>query len=141
VTIPGISFIPTAAAGLVGVWTAAIALVALIIKMRPIMKKLEHDRIKALEDRFDAADAQRAAERQLHDAEMALVRHRLNGESATLDALVGLLESQVSIPPDTIKRITESRTAAALGFATEMAAITEARIALARAAMPAAAES
>lgn len=142
------TLIPTSALGTAGVWGLLLAIVVAMVKVWPALKKLKTDedaslretllaRVESLEARLDTINAQHAAERELHAAELALVRHRMSNESASMDALVGMLETNPNIPPETIKRITDSRAAASTAFANEMNAITTARIALAKASIAA----
>lgn len=142
------ALIPASTLGTAGVWGLLLVIVVALVKVWPVLKKLKTDedaslretllgRVESLEARLYTMTAQHAAERELHAAELALVRHRMNNESASMDALVGMLETNPNIPPDTIKRITDSRAAAAAAFANEMNAITTARIALANASIAA----
>ena len=142
------AIVPTSALGTIGVWGLIIVgignILLALVKDRPALKKLQVeedsslrtdllDRVETLERRIETMTATHAAERELHAAELALVRHRMNNESASMDALVGMLEMNPDIKPETIKRITDSRARAAEAFANEMNAITTARIALTQA--------
>ena len=141
------SFVPTSTLGTIGVWGLIVVgignILLALVKDRPALKRIQVEedsslretllgRVETLEKRIEAMTAQHAAKEELHAAELALVRHRMNNESASMDALVGMLEANPNIPPETIKRITDSRARAAEAFATEMNAITMARIALAQ---------
>ena len=137
---------PTSALGTVGVWGLIIVgignILLALVKDRPALKKLQVEedsslretllgRVESLEKRIEAMTAQSAAKDELHAAETAALRHRLNGESMSVEAVLGLLEGHPNFPPETLKRITDSRARQLEQFNAEMNAITAARIAIA----------
>lgn len=111
------------------------AMITALIRSWVPLRKIETDaesklrddligRIRELEKRSDLRD-------QLHAAELALVRHRLNNESQTVDALLTLLRTSDSISNETLESIMKNRERNAEIFAQEMNTITAARLAAA----------
>ncbi|OHD00904.1 MAG: hypothetical protein A2885_13440 [Sphingopyxis sp. RIFCSPHIGHO2_01_FULL_65_24] len=123
--------------------TALGAIIAAVITSRVSMRKVNTDadaslrgdlldRLVKLEGRIDRMTANQAAERELHNAEMGVMRHRMNNESQAFDAALNLLEGTDAVPADRLKRILDHRDAQRSQYITEMAAITTARIDLAK---------
>lgn len=123
--------------------TALGAIIAAFITSRVSMRKVNNDadaslrgdllhRIEKMESRIDRMTANQAAERELHNAEMGVMRHRMNNESQIVDALLNLLEGTDTIPAERLKRAIEQRDQQRAQFLAEMAPITAARIELAR---------
>lgn len=133
------TIVPTSALGIAGIWGLFGAVILGLVKALPALKKIQSDgdaslredlldRIKTLETRVDSVSSQGVAREEIHAAEIAVLRHRLNGESATVDALISLLEGNPNFPPETLKRITDSRARQLDQFNTEMNTITAHRL-------------
>ena len=129
------TLIPTSALSTAGVWGLLLAMVVALVKVWPALKKIQTEsdsslrenllgRIKTLETRLDTIS-------EFHAAEMGVMRHRLNNESASFDALLNLLKSGANFAPETLERIETTRADAARFFANEMNTITAARLAAA----------
>lgn len=127
--------VPTSLAGVAGVWALAGAILLAIVRAWPALKKIQTEsdtslrenllsRIKDLETRIDKIS-------EFHAAEMAVMRHRLNNESASFDALIGLMKAGTNFSPETLQRIEAARAEASAQFISEMNTITAARLAAA----------
>lgn len=126
--------------GAVGIWTLVAVMVGALIKAWPALKKLQNEsdqslrdtlmaRIETLEKRIDTMTLTAATEREFHSAEMGLMRHRLNNESQTVDALIRILRDGPDRAASMIPDITDQRARAADQFAREMNTINAARLA------------
>ena len=87
-----------------GAWAAVGTLVGIVLKGRVPMRKMKLDadeklrddlmaRVQKLEADAAAAATLREAERARHEAEMAIMRHRVNNSDQCLDALLLLLKT------------------------------------------------
>lgn len=123
--------------------TALGAIIAAFITSRVSMRKVNTDadaslrgdllqRLETMEKRLDRMTANQAAERELHNAEMGVMRHRMNNESQIVDSLLNLLEGTDAIPAERLKRAIDHREQQRAQYLAEMAPITAARIELAR---------
>lgn len=129
----------------IGIWVLVFTVVGAVIKVWPAIKKLQNEsdqslrdilmaRIEKLEKRIDNITAHHAAERELSVAEIGVMRHRMNNESQSVDALLHIIETGAEHIALEVPRITEQRARAAETFANEMNTITAARLRLAAAA-------
>jgi hypothetical protein len=127
--------------------TAFGGMIVALIRTWPTLKKIQSEednslratllgRIETLEKRIDSMTTLGAAKEELHAAETSALRHRLNGESTSFDALIGLLEGNPNFPPETLKRIADNRARQLEQFNNEMNAITAARISIAATGKP-----
>ena len=131
--------------GAVGIWVLVFALFGALIKVWPAIKKLQNEsdqslrdillaRIEKLEKRIDNITAHHALERELSATEIGVMRHRMNNESQSVDALLHIIETGAENIATEVPRITEQRARAAETFANEMNTITAARLRIAAAA-------
>ena len=63
------------------------------VKLRPKMRELEQSAVRKLEADAATQAAAREAERARHEAEMSIMRHRVNNSDQCLDALLLLLKT------------------------------------------------
>lgn len=128
--------------GAIGIWVLVFTLLGTLVKVWPAIKKIQNEgdqslrdslmaRIEKLEKRIDNITAHHAAERELSVAEIGVMRHRMNNESQSVDALLHLIESGADSIATEVPRITEQRAQAAKTFANEMNTITAARLRIA----------
>lgn len=114
-------------------WTAIATVFVAYIRGRPQMKRIEVEadgslrtdllaRIDHLEKQLSAMEVQMEAERTRHTTEVQIIRHRLNNETASLDALLLLLEVAPDKLTDNITLIKEMRATRANAVALEQGA-------------------
>lgn len=128
----------------VGIWTAIIGgtvtVLVAALKIIPgwIKNRKEADdslrkdlllRVENLERTLDVERRNREAERARHEAQMALMRHRLNNSDQCLDALLMLIETSPEKVADAVRMIKEMRGRQRAEEALEKAALHTAEIA------------
>lgn len=129
--IPQIT-LSTAATG--GIWTLVVVAVLTLIRSWPSLRKMGLDadtslrtdlltRINQLETQVAAMETAQVEERARHDAEIQLLRHRLNNETASLDALLLLLKVDPQKVMESVDMITEMRARKAQEIALEKGAM------------------
>lgn len=116
-----------------GVWTAVALVLVALIRGWPQLKKIQAEadgdiqakllgRITQLETQLNAMELHIEAERQRHAKEIQIIRHRLNNETASLDALLLLLEVAPDKLTDNIALIKQMRESRANALALEQGA-------------------
>ena len=76
-------------------------------------------RIDALETRIHQLEDENQRQREHHDSEMRVMRHKLNNETASLDALLMLMEAVPDKVGEHVERIKEMRKERAQNIAIE----------------------
>lgn len=85
-------------------WALLFMAVATYWKILPKLKEITNKReidllekrgedMKSMSERLDKVEAERNADRKAHEAEVVLLRHRLNNVTQCLDALIMLIEA------------------------------------------------
>ncbi len=120
--------------GAYGIWVLVILAVLTAIKAWPRLKEMQLGadgslrtdllaRISQLETQVGAMETAQTEERERHQAEMQILRHRLNNETASLDALLLLLETNPDRTIESIAKIKELRAVKAQQIALEQGAM------------------
>lgn len=125
---------------MVGVWTAVIGggfgLLYIIVRVLPKWRELGIAGDAAfraeLMRRVGALESEIKVMNTLHNAEISVMRHRLNAETHTLDTLILMLEAAPEKSADTILKIKELRREQKENIAKEQAALIDARAAAMR---------
>lgn len=126
--------------GPAGIWAGFLVLAATIIRVAPSMFQtktaadgsLRGDllaQIKQLNERHDKLEADRVTDRERCDAEIQVLRHRLNNETMSLDALLMLMEAAPERLRENIAKIKELRAERARTIALEQGALAGAKVA------------
>lgn len=105
------------------------------VKLRPKMRELEKNAEEKLRDdliaRVEKLEKKLDEERVSHEAEMTVMRHRLNNSEQCLDALLLLLKAAPNKVAEAVKHIEEMRVRHKSEEALEKGAIVAAKIAVA----------
>lgn len=120
--------------GAYGIWVLVMLAVITAIKGWPKLKEMQLGadgslrtdlmaRISQLETQLTRVEADQAAERDRHAAEMQVLRHRLNNETHSLDALLLLLETNPERTIESVTKIKEMRAAQRQQIALEQGAM------------------
>jgi peptidoglycan hydrolase CwlO-like protein len=129
--------------GIIGVFALCVtAIVTVYLRGFPTLRRdrLDADgllrkdllaRLLAVEVRLASVEAENVRLREMHAVEMATMRHKLNNETASLDALLMLLAAVPDKVNEHIVRITELRAARARNVAMESGAHADAAVATA----------
>jgi hypothetical protein len=122
--------------GAYGIFVLVALALAALIKAWPSLRKMNIEadgsllmaRIGTLEKQISTLEAKMGEDQERHAAEMQIMRHRLNNETAALDALLLLLEAAPEKVAENITRIKEMRHARAQVAALESGAMAGAAI-------------
>ncbi len=146
-TIHGISIGSLITGG--GVWAAVAMLIGIVLKGRVPMRKMKLDADERLREdlmkRVDKLEADAAAqailrevERTRHEAEIAIMRHRVNNSDQCLDALLLLLKTSPEKVDQAVQHIEAMRARQRKEIAIEKGAQAGAKEAAVAAVIPAA---
>jgi len=125
--------------GAYGIFVLVVIAIGTLIKVWPSLRKMNIEadgslrsdllgRIGTLERHVATLEAKLSEDQERHAAEMQIMRHRLNNETAALDALLLLLEAAPEKVAENISRIKEMRHARAQVAALESGAMAGAAI-------------
>lgn len=117
-------------------------LLVAIVKTRPALKKIGNEReqmilaargedMEAMRDRIEKLEARAEQKDAEHEAEIRVMRHRLNNVTSCLDALLLLLKTSPDKAAEHVGLITEMRERQMAAEAAEKGAIAGARVAAA----------
>lgn len=117
-----------------GIFTLVLLVATAMIKAWPALRKMSFDadtslrsdllaRIDTLEKQIAVLEAKHSEDANRHAAEMQVMRHRLNNETAALDALLLLLEVAPDKVTENISHIKDMRHARAQVTALESGAM------------------
>lgn len=134
-----ITFPPGITPGTVGIWGIFFLLIATVVKAWPAIRKAYADgdaslrgdllaRVTTLESQLVSMQERLEAERTRHEEEMRVLRHRLNNETMSLDALLLMLETAPDQVSEAVARIKEMRARREELVSQERAAMTQARL-------------
>jgi outer membrane murein-binding lipoprotein Lpp len=123
-----------------GPWVAIAVVISVLLRAWQPFHKMKLDReqsevgrltarVETLEAHIERLESKIEEERQRHANAEQITRHRLNGETQSLDALLLLLETNPDKVTEAISRIRDMRAKAALEIAAEKGAAAGARAA------------